>query len=154
MSFNRNNLPEALDYYENKAGLKLVGRGPWRTTECRFHGGSDSMRVNTKSGAFKCMNCLIGGGDVLAYHMQAHGLEFVEAAKVLRAWTSDGKPQRQYKPTALSPREALEVIAFEVTFVAVAACNLARGVVQTNEDRARAITAAGRISRIAGEFQP
>jgi hypothetical protein len=45
----RDNLPDPIAYFEGE-GLKLDGRGKWRTTECRFHGGSDSMRVNTASG--------------------------------------------------------------------------------------------------------
>ena len=51
MGFDRRNLPDAVGYYESE-GLKLTGRGKWRTTECKFHGGSDSMRINTDSGAF------------------------------------------------------------------------------------------------------
>ncbi len=153
MSFNRNNLPEALDYYENKAGLKLVGRGPWRTTECRFHGGSDSMRVNTKSGAFKCMNCLIGGGDVLAYHMQAQGLEFVEAVKALGAWVNDGKIGVTEKPAPLPPRAALSVLSFESTVVAITACKIARGDSLTEQDRDRILKASNRINKLAEVYQ-
>ena len=65
MGFDRRNLPDAVGYYESE-GLKLTGRGKWRTTECKFHGGSNSMRVNVATGAFRCMNCGARGGDVLA----------------------------------------------------------------------------------------
>ena len=44
MTFDRRNLPDAVSYYESE-GLKLTSRGKWRTTECKFHGGSDSMRI-------------------------------------------------------------------------------------------------------------
>lgn len=110
------------------------------------------MRVNVASGAFKCMACNVGGGDVLAYHMQANGLEFVDAAKALGAWADDGEQYNPQKPTALSPRAALEVLGFEATLVAVAAGNLAQGVTLTDVDRKRLLLCAGRINRIAGEY--
>ena len=72
MPFDRRNLPDAVSYYESE-GLKLTSRGKWRTTACQFHGGSDSMRINTDSGAFACMACGASGGDVLSYEMQATG---------------------------------------------------------------------------------
>ena len=93
MGFDRRNLPDPITYFEG-VGLKLTGRGKWRTTECKFHGGSDSMRVNTDSGAFACMaGCGARGGDVLAYEMATGGLGFIEGAKELGAWVDDGKPQ-------------------------------------------------------------
>ena len=73
MTFIRENLPDPVTYFENE-GLKLTGKSKWRTTACNFHGGSDSMRINTESGGFCCMNCGFKGGDVLAYHMQFYGL--------------------------------------------------------------------------------
>ena len=70
MSYDRTRLPDPVGYYESQ-GLTLKGSrsAKWRTTRCEFHGGSDSMRVNVTNGAFKCMACNVGGGDVLAYHM-------------------------------------------------------------------------------------
>ena len=54
--FDRSKLPDPTDYYTGTAGLKFRERkGKWRTTECRFHGGTDSMRINTGTGAFCCM---------------------------------------------------------------------------------------------------
>ena len=43
MSFERNQLPDAVSYYEGE-GLRLIGpqSAKWKTTECRFHGGSES----------------------------------------------------------------------------------------------------------------
>jgi hypothetical protein len=154
MSYDRTQLPEPAGYYESQ-GLTLKGprAAKWKTTRCEFHGGSDSMRVNVFSGAFKCMACDVGGGDVLAYHMQANGLEFVGAAKALGAW-GDGKPYNPQKPTALPPRAALEVLGFEATLVAVAAGNLAQGVTLTHDDRKRLMLCAGRINRIASEYSP
>ena len=153
MPFDRNLLPDTTGYFEAQ-GLKLAGprSAKWKTTECRFHDGSDSMRVNTSTGAWVCMSCGVKGGDVLAYSMKLHGLEFVEAAKQLGAWVDDGKPQRPQKPTALPPRAALEVMAFECNLVAIAAGNIAKGVILSDADRARVMTAAGRINRITGDF--
>ena len=152
MGFDRRNLPEAVGYYESE-GLKLTGRGKWRTTECKFHGGFDSMRINTDSGAFACMaGCGARGGDVLAYHMAQHGLEFVEAAKALGAWIDDGRPATQHKPAPLSPRQALEGLAVEANLVAIAAANVAHGVVLSQVDLSRVLTASGRITRLVEVF--
>ena len=153
MSFDRNLLPDTMSYFEAQ-GLKLAGprSAKWKTTACQFHGGSDSMRVNTQSGGWCCMSCGESGGDVLAYHIKLHGLEFVEAAKQLGAWVDDGKPQRPQKPTALPPRAALEVMGFECFLVAVIAGNLAKGVILSEADRARLMVAVGRINRIARDF--
>lgn len=153
MSFQHDRLPEPLGYYEG-AGLKFRERkGKWRTTRCEFHGGTDSMRINTVSGAWVCMACGTKGGDVLAYHMQAHGLEFVDAAKALGAWVDDGRAQKPLKPAPLPPRAALEVLTFEATVAAVAAGNLAQGHALTDNDRSRLLTAANRITQLAEAYR-
>lgn len=150
--FDRRALPDPVTFYEGE-GLKLTGRGKWRTTECKFHGGSDSMRVNTESGAFCCMaGCGARGGDVLAYHMAQHGMEFVEAAKALGAWVDDGRPPTQHRPTPLTPRQALEVLSYESNLVAYEAARMARGALLTVEEGRRLLTAAGRISKLAEVF--
>lgn len=153
MAFDRNHLPDTVSYFEGQ-GLRLAGPvgSKWKTTACQFHGGSDSMRINVASGGWCCMSCGEKGGDVLAYHLQLHGLEFVEAAKQLGAWVDDGKPQRPQKPTPLSPRAALEVIGFECSLVAVAGANIAHGVVLSSVDLSRVLVAAGRINRLSGAF--
>lgn len=151
MSFDRERMPDPVSYFEGE-GLKLSGPGKWKTTGCTFHGGSDSMRINVASGAWVCMSCSAKGGDVLSYHMQAHGLEFIDAAKALGCWVDDGKPQRPHKPAPLPPRAALQVIAFEATLAAVGAGNVARGVTLTDADRLRLFTAAGRINRLVEAY--
>lgn len=148
MTFRREQLPDPVGYFEGQ-GLKLSGPGRWKTTSCTFHGGSDSMRVNTATGAWVCMSCGEKSGDVLGYHMKAHGVEFVQAAKDLGAWTDDGKPVLQQKPTPLPPRAALQVIAFEANLTAIAAGNVAHGVKLSDQDRFRLLTAAARIRRIS-----
>ena len=72
MPFDRRNLPDPISYYESE-GLTLTSRGKWRNTECNFHGGSDSMRINAKSGAFACMGgSSARGGHVVAFPMAQH----------------------------------------------------------------------------------
>ncbi len=150
MSFRRERLPDPVDFFEGQ-GLTLKGPGKWKTTECIFHGGSDSFRVNTENGAWACMNCGEKGGDVLAFQMARTGEEFIEAAKALRCWDDDGRPSA-VKPLPFSARNALEVIRLEALICAVAACNLAQGVDLTEADKQRLITAAGRIEFIASEI--
>ncbi len=116
MTFQRENLPDALSYFESE-GLVLQGRGAWRTTRCDFHGGSDSLRVHLPTGAFVCMAaCGARGGDVLAYHRAAHSLNFIDACKSLNAWTDDGKPRPvNTRPTRLAASSLLKLLAPEVT---------------------------------------
>ena len=153
MAFDRNLLPDPTAYFEEQ-GLKLTGsrRAKWKTTECKFHGGSDSMRVNTGTGAWVCMSCGEKGGDVLAYEIAVGGADFVAAAKAIGAWVDDGKPYTPPKPTPLSPRAALSAMAFEAMLTAVAAGNIAQGVLLTDADRSRLMTAAGRINRMLEVF--
>ena len=154
MAFHRDKLPDPTAYFENQ-GMSLKGppSAKWRTTACNFHGGSDSLRINVATGAWVCMSCGEKGGDVLAYEIKVGGLEFVDAAKALGCWVDDGRPQVQTKPTPLSPRQALSVMAFESTLAAVAAGNLASGLVLTDTDRARLMVAANRINRLVEAYQ-
>lgn len=83
--FSRDHLPDALGYFESE-GLRLVGRGTWRSTLCMFHDDHNpSLRVNTETGAFRCMSCGAHGGDVLDFHRLRYGLGFMDAAKALNA---------------------------------------------------------------------
>ncbi len=152
MSFTRDRLPDPVDYYTS-ASLRFKERkGKWRTTECRFHGGTDSLRINTSTGAFVCMaGCGARGGDVLAYHMAEHGQDFTTAAKELGAWIDDGKPAPS-RPTPLPARDALALLASETNLVAIAAANLAHGVVLTQIDLHRLLAAASRIANIGELF--
>lgn len=151
--FRKDDLPDPRTYFEGE-GLKLKGRGAWRSTGCTFHGSRETMRVNLKTGAFVCMaGCGARGGDVLAYHMAAHGLDFVGAARALGAYRDDDKPHAgPTRPAGLAPRAALEVLAFEAQLAAVAAGNLAQGVDLSDADRMRLLTAADRITTVAEMF--
>lgn len=153
MTYDRNLLPGPTAYFEEQ-GLKLTGprKAKWKTTECKFHGGTDSMRVNTATGAWVCMSCGKKGGDVLAYELAVTDADFVKAAKAIGAWVDDGRSHTPQKPTPLSPRAALSAMAFEATLAAIAAGNLANGVSLTPLDRARLMMAAGRINRMVEVF--
>ncbi|AEB82851.1 CHC2 zinc finger domain-containing protein [Alicycliphilus denitrificans] len=153
MSFDKTRLPEPVSYYESQGLAFKERKGKWRTTACNFHGSTDSLRINTDSGSFVCMTgCGARGGDVLAYHQAAHGLGFIDAAKELGAWVDDGKDVGRTRPTPLPARDALVVLAAEANLVAVAAANVAHGVVLTQIDLSRLLTASGRISRIMEVF--
>lgn len=152
MSFDKDSLPDPQDYYENTAALKLSGRGAWRTTSCEFHGGGDSMRINLKSGGFMCMNCQAKGGDVLAYEMKSSGIEFLDAAKALGAWTDDGR-HTTYRPSPVSARTMLKVIGIEVQIVALIASDLCNGKAISDVDRVRLMLSVSRIARVAEEVQ-
>ncbi len=151
MSFDRTRLPEPIAFYEGE-GLALSPRGKWRTAPCVFHGGSDSLRINTASGAFVCMaGCGARGGDVLAYRMAAHSEDFTTAAKALGAWVDDGRPAPT-RPTPIPARDALQLLAHEGNLIAVAAGNLAHGVPLAPIDLHRVLKAQSRISRLMELF--
>jgi hypothetical protein len=85
--FRRDALPDALRYFTEHAGLRLFGRGPWRSALCPFHGDTrPSLSVNVKTGGFLCHGCGARGGDILDFHRARHGLSFVQAARDLGAW--------------------------------------------------------------------
>ena len=152
MPFDRSALPEPQGYYESQGLTFRERKGRWRTTRCDFHQGSDSMRVNTQTGAFVCMACGVHGGDVLSYEMQLTGADFVSSAKALGAWFDDGKPAIQSKPTPISARAALQALSFEALLVAVEAARVAKGATPTEADKARVLAASNRITRIAEVF--
>ena len=147
--FIKQDLPDAVSYYESE-GLTLQRGRKWRTTPCDFHGGSDSMRINTDTGAFICMaGCGARGGDVLAYHMAAHCMGFVEAAKALGAYRDDGQQHKgSTRPLPVPARVLLEVAAFELTVCAMALADALNGIL-TDSDFDRFRDAAGRVIHIA-----
>ncbi len=85
-AFDRRLLPTPAAYYAGE-GVKLLGRSAWRDAVCPFHQDtSPSLRVRIETGAFCCMACGARGGDVLAFHMRRHALQFIDAATSLGAW--------------------------------------------------------------------
>jgi DNA primase len=86
--FERERLPDPLGYFE-ASGLRLTGRGAWRSAICPFHQDTrPSLRVNAEIGAYRCMACGAKGGDVIDFHRARHGLSFAQAARDLGAWKS------------------------------------------------------------------
>lgn len=85
--FRREQLPPPVSYY-TRQGINLIGRsGEWRSALCPFHPDKHpSLRINLRSGGFRCMVCGTKGGDVLAFHRLRTGMSFVDAAKALGAW--------------------------------------------------------------------
>jgi len=84
--FRRESLPCPSTYFKEQ-GIKLNGRGTWKTAICPFHDDTQpSLRVNVDKGAFKCMACGAKGGDVLDFHRRLHSLSFKAAAQDLNAW--------------------------------------------------------------------
>lgn len=147
MGFERERLPDPVQFFEAE-GLRLAGRGKWRTTRCDFHSGSDSLRVNAETGAFVCMNCGAKGGDVLAFAMQRDGLDFVTAAKRLGAWVDDGKPAPT-RPRAFSAADALAALHADLHLCAVVLSAARRGELPTDGDWRAFLGAAGRCLAIA-----
>lgn len=88
-AFKRDRLPNPADYFQAE-GLNLTGGGEWKSAVCPFHDDTKpSLRVRIETGAFRCMVCGAHGGDLLAFHMQRHGLRFIEAARALGAWEGE-----------------------------------------------------------------
>lgn len=74
------------------------------------------------------MACGAKGGDVLAYAMQRHGMDFVEAARALGAYVEDGRPPRvRNKPATLAARDAMQLVAFEALLAVVVISDIRRG---------------------------
>jgi hypothetical protein len=147
--FLRESLPNPQVYYEGQ-GLTLIGKGPWRTTRCDYHGGSDSLRINIESGAFVCMaGCGARGGDVLAFHRAAHGLGFVEAAQALGAWEDVGGPiSGNPRPAHIPARELLQLASDELTVCMLVLHDALNGGI-AQPDLERFIAAAGRVKYVA-----
>lgn len=146
MSLDRDRLPAPADYFA-EAGIALSGPGKWKTARCDFHGGSDSLRVNTHTGAWVCMSCNAKGGDVIAHHMATAGVDFVTACKQLGAWVADGKPAPT-RPLPVPARQLLALVAAEAQLVAIVASDAAARRPIQPLDAQRCQLAAGRIAHV------
>jgi hypothetical protein len=155
LTFIRDRVPDPLAYFESQ-GLTLQRGGKWRSTACVFCDSKRGLRINTDSGGWICMACGEKGGDVVAFHMRLHGMEFVEAAQALGAWEKTPHSGRQapWRPLPFRARDGLEVLREEAMLTAVAAGNQANGVVLTDIDRQRLWEAARRIVRIVEATAP
>jgi hypothetical protein len=148
MSFNKDLLPVPLTYYEGQ-GLNIAKRGSkaWRATNCPFCESRDNGNINLDSGGFHCWGCAAKGGDIVAFHMAMHGVDFVDAVKALGAWVEDGKPANRAKPMPISYRDGLHLIAQEAQLIAIAGATIQKEPLP-ERDLARVIQAAGRINRV------
>lgn len=151
-AFNRDALP-SWESYADMVGLVLQGRGRWRTTRCEFHGGSDSMRVNTESGGWVCMSCLARGGDVLDHYMLRTDASFKGAALALGAWDRSKEKHTEREPRTLSPRDAVEVIARDLLLCVVVIADIRSGLIPSDADWRRFLVAAGQVEKLVMEYR-
>ena len=132
--------------YADREGLTLRGKGQWLNLLCIFHADNKpSMRVNTASGGWCCMSCGMAGGDTLAYHMQVHGLDFIDAAKALGAWNASDRPTPAPRMRRLSARDGLELLYHEAMVLFVIGADIGQGKTPSEIDRASAAAAARRV---------
>ena len=152
--FIRDRLPDPVSYFDSE-DVRLVGPGRWKTGPCHFHGGSDSLRVNTVSGGWCCMSCGAKGGDVLAFHMQRHDLPFVHAARALGAYFDGegGQNVMPARPTTLPARDAMQLAAFELQVAMVVINDIKSGVIPSDADWQRFLSCASRVGALAAEYQ-
>ena len=98
------------------------------------------------------MGCGAGGRDVLAFHMERHGLDFIAAARQLGAWQDNDKPYTgPRKARKLPAADALELLYQDALLVWVAAGNIRQGVVLTERDFADLGAAEKRIWLVSQE---
>jgi CHC2 zinc finger len=143
--FVRDRLPDWTGYAA-RFGITLIHKGKWRSVLCPFHDDHHpSMRVNTESGGWVCMSCGVSGGDVLAFHMARHGMEFMAAARALGAVIGGAAPAQSLRPSKLSARDGLELLYHDALLVWVAAGTLSQGFALTDGDRADLGAAMRRI---------
>jgi len=93
--FDRDLLPSPHAYYGQYFPLK--GSKPKALVKCCFHHDKTaSLSLDLLSGRFNCLGCGVHGGDVVDFHQQKTGLNFVESCKDLGAWidTKDDTPDQ------------------------------------------------------------
>lgn len=113
------------------------------------------MRVNRRSGGYCCMACGEKGGDVLAFHMRLHDLDFLSAARELNAVVESDKPYSgPTRARRIPAGEALDLLYEDSLLAWVAAGNLANGVRLTDRDRADLSRAADRVFLVSQEARP
>ena len=144
------NQPDPISYYES-LGHKFITKGEWRSTNCPFHGGSDSFRVHVKSGAFKCMSCHRHGGGVVSHYMQYHDVDSKTAGVALGMWREGKTPYVTKQPSPLPAIKLLNLLSFELQLVwnELTRIKLNRDV--TPDDHERVRLAASRILWIVGD---
>lgn len=85
--FNRNLLPDPVEFYPRELDKLKLTSDNWVMACCPFHDDNHaSLSVSLQSGGFKCFACGESGGSVLDFTMQLTGASFVEAVTELGAW--------------------------------------------------------------------
>jgi len=85
--FDRTLLPNPHAYYGQYFPLK--GSKSKALVKCCFHHDKTaSLSLDLLSGRFNCLGCGVHGGDVVDFHQQKTGLNFVESCKDLGAWVN------------------------------------------------------------------
>lgn len=150
-NFVREMMPDPQVYLEGR-GLRLQGRGEWRTTSCPVHGGSDSLRVNVRSGGFICMaGCGLKGGDLVSFVEQVDGVPFVTAAKQLGAWVPGPWATHKQTSRGFSAADALRSVALELNVCRVVVADVRNGHVPNDADWGTFLRASGVVEFVATE---
>lgn len=78
------------EFYRHELPGVILKKQGWNDGGlCPFHDDNKtgSFRLNLTSGAYKCFACGAAGGDIIAFVMASHGLNFTEAlAKLIDDW--------------------------------------------------------------------
>lgn len=125
--------------------LRDSGRDRWRAC-CPAHGGSNSstLSVGVRDDGAVLLKCF-------------HGCSTYEVAGALGLELSDLFPSREShcaplaKRRLISDRQALKLLHDEAQLVAMCGANIAHGVELTDDDKARLLTAAGRVAYLRDE---
>jgi hypothetical protein len=144
------NQPDPITYFES-LGHKFITKGEWRTTDCTFHGGSDSFRVHVSSGAFKCMSCNRNGGGVLSHYMQYHDVDSKQAGIALGMWREGKNSQVTKRPSPIPAIKLLNLLGFELQLVWNELTRIKLNRQVTEEDQERVRLAASRILWVIGD---
>jgi hypothetical protein len=118
--------------------VRRTGKGNWLTC-CPAHDDRNpSMTIHEADDGRILVRCFAGCG--FGEIVGAVGLGW-------EPWFPPKQPE-DFKPAVKRPfpaTDVLEALALETTLVAVAACNVARGIEMNDEDKARLLLAAERI---------
>tara|TARA_R110002124_G_scaffold195516_3_gene362543 strand:- start:5210 stop:5488 length:279 start_codon:yes stop_codon:yes gene_type:complete len=84
---NKQLLPTPASYYKRefpsmKIKLEKVN------VKCPFHDDkTPSLNLNMINGRFYCFACCAKGGDIIDFHMQRYGFNFIETVNFFGAWS-------------------------------------------------------------------
>jgi hypothetical protein len=125
--------------------LRQNGRDRWRAC-CPAHGGSNpsTLSVGVGESGVVLLRCWHG----CTAEQVAHALG-LELSDLFPPSGSHGAPLT--KRRLISAAQALELLHDEAQLVAMCAANIAHGVALTDDDKARVLTAAGRVAVLRDE---